>query len=60
MKNLEYETVEEFLADLKKEFERRDKKVVKMAELKRLKLSSKDLWSQNANQILLRSGTREQ
>jgi len=35
VKNLEYEAVEEFLADLKKEFERGDKKVVKMAELKR-------------------------
>ena len=33
---LEYETVEEFLTDIKKEFERGDKETVKVAELKRL------------------------
>jgi len=33
---LEYETVGEFLADIKKEFGGRDKESVKMAELKRL------------------------
>ena len=34
--NLKYESAEEFLADLKKEFEREDKKTVKLAELKKL------------------------
>ena len=33
---LEYETVGEFLADIKKEFGERDKKSVKIAELKKL------------------------
>jgi len=33
---LEYETVEEFLTDLKKEFKGGDKKIVKVTELKRL------------------------
>ena len=35
-KILEYETVGEFFADIRKEFGRKDKKAVKMAELKRL------------------------
>ena len=34
--NLEYETVEEFLADLKKSLEEERKKVIKIVELKRL------------------------
>ena len=34
---LEYETAGKFLADLKKDFRKRDKKIVKIAELKRLK-----------------------
>jgi len=34
--NLEYKIVEEFLADLRKEFGEADKKAVKVAELKRL------------------------
>ena len=34
--NLEYETVEEFLADLKKSLEEERKKVIKVVELKRL------------------------
>jgi len=33
---LEYEIVEEFLVDVRKEFGRRDKESVKVAELKRL------------------------
>jgi len=33
---LEYETVEEFLTNLKKEFRGRNKKIVKVAKLKRL------------------------
>jgi len=33
---LEYETAGEFLADIKKEFGREDKKTVKVAELKKL------------------------
>jgi len=33
---LEYETVEEFLADIRKEFGRGDEKLVKVVELKRL------------------------
>ena len=35
--NLEYEIAKEFLADLKREFREGDKKVIKMAELKRIK-----------------------
>jgi len=34
--NLEYETVEEFLADLKKSLKEERKKVIKIVELKRL------------------------
>lgn len=33
---LEYKTVREFLADIKKEFRRGDEEIVKVAELKRL------------------------
>lgn len=39
--NLEYETTEEFLVDLKKEFRGRDKEVVKVIELKRLEQEEK-------------------
>ena len=39
--NLEYEIAEEFLADLEKEFGGRDKKPVKVAELKRLEQRNK-------------------
>ena len=35
--SLEYEIVEEFLADLRKEFGEKEKEAVKVAELKRLK-----------------------
>jgi len=38
---LEYETVEEFLADIRKEFRRGDKESVKVAELKRLEQEGK-------------------
>jgi len=34
--NLEYKTVEEFLADLMKEFEKEDNETIKIAKLKRL------------------------
>jgi len=34
--SLEYKTVGEFLADLKKEFSREDNKIMKMAELKKI------------------------
>jgi len=40
---LEYETVEEFLVDIKKEFRRRDEKTVKVAELKKLKQKEKTI-----------------
>ena len=36
VENLEYEIVEEFLIDLRKEFREGDKKAVKVVELKRL------------------------
>jgi len=36
VENLEYEIVEEFLIDLRKEFRKEDKKAVKVVELKRL------------------------
>ena len=38
---LEYESVEEFLTDIKKEFEGEDKKLIKVVELKRLEQESK-------------------
>ena len=38
---LEYESVEEFLADIKKEFRGGDKELVKVAELQRLEQGSK-------------------
>jgi len=34
--NLEYEAAEEFLVEVRKEFEKEDKKAVKVVELKRL------------------------
>ena len=40
---LEYETVGEFLADIKKEFEKGDKELVKVAELKKLEQISKTM-----------------
>ena len=39
--NLEYETVEKFLADLKKKFREVDEEVIKIAELKRIKQENK-------------------
>ena len=41
--NLEYEIIEEFLTELKKEFGEEDKEVVKIAELKRLGQESKKM-----------------
>ena len=40
---LEYKTVEEFLADIKKKFGEEDKEGVKVAELKRLEQGSKTM-----------------
>ena len=40
---LEYETVGEFLADIRKEFGGRDEKLVKVAELKRLEQGGKTM-----------------
>jgi len=40
---LEYETVEEFLANIKKEFRRRDEKIVKVTELKNLEQKEKTI-----------------
>ena len=40
---MEYEIVEKFLADIRKEFRREDKKLVKMAELRRLEQESKTM-----------------
>jgi len=40
---LEYKTASEFLADLKKEFGRGNKKVVKVAELRRLEQEEKTI-----------------
>jgi len=39
--NLSYTTVEEFLLDLKKEFGRRDDKIMKVAELKKIEQEDK-------------------
>ena len=39
--NLEYKTVEKFLADLMKEFEKEDNETIKIAKLKRLEQGSK-------------------
>ena len=41
LENLEYEMAEEFSVELKKNFKGRDKKVVKVAELKRLEQEEK-------------------
>ena len=38
---LEYKIAREFLADIRKEFERRDEEQVKLAELKRIEQGSK-------------------
>ena len=40
---MEYKTVEKFLANIKKEFGREDKEIVKIAELKRLKQGGKKI-----------------
>ena len=40
---LEYKTTGEFLADIRKEFRRRDKETVKVAELRRLEQGSKTM-----------------
>ena len=40
---LEYETVKEFLANIKKEFRRRDEKIVKVTELKNLEQKEKTI-----------------
>ena len=40
---MEYETIREFLADIKKEFVERDKESVKVVELKRLEQESKTI-----------------
>jgi len=40
---LEYKTVEKFLADIKKEFGRGDKKGVKVVKLKRLEQGNKTI-----------------
>jgi len=40
---LEYMTIEEFLIDLKKEFGRGDSKMIKMADLKRIKQGNKTM-----------------
>jgi len=40
---LEYETVEKFLVDIRKEFSGRDKESVKVVELKRLKQREKTI-----------------
>jgi len=40
---LEYEIVGEFLANIKKEFEGKDEKIVKVAELKKLKQRRKTM-----------------
>ena len=42
-KILEYESVREFLATIKKEFEEREKKLVKVAELKKLEQGGKTI-----------------
>ena len=41
LENLEYEIVEEFLMNLKKEFGKEDEEAVKIVELKRLEQRSK-------------------
>ena len=40
---MEYKTIKEFLVDLKKEFRREDKEVVKVAELKKLEQKEKTI-----------------
>ena len=43
MGNLEYKTVKEFLADIKKELGRGNKEAVKVAELKRIEQENKTM-----------------
>ena len=40
---MEYKIIKEFLVDLKKEFRREDKEVVKVAELKKLEQKEKTI-----------------
>ena len=40
---LEYETVEEFMTDIRKEFEERDEELVKVAKLKKLEQGGKTI-----------------
>ena len=40
---LEYENIREFLVDIRKEFGREDKKLVKVAELRRLEQGGKTI-----------------
>jgi len=41
--SLEYETVGEFLVNIKKEFRKRDKEIIKIAKLKRLEQEEKTM-----------------
>lgn len=43
IKTLEYTTVEKFLVDFKKEFDKEDDKIMKMAELKKVEQGSKTM-----------------
>ena len=58
---LEYETAGEFLVDIKKKFGRRDKKMVKVAELKRLEQEERTMeeFVQEFRRVTRRSGYKE-
>ena len=59
--SLEYEIVEEFLADLRKEFGEKEKEAVKVAELKRLKQKEKTIeeFVQEFRRAIKESGYEE-
>jgi len=58
---IKYKTVEEFLADIKKEFGEEDKKGVKVTELKRLEQESKTMkeFVQESKRAVRDSGYEE-
>ena len=58
---LEYKTIGEFLADIKKKFDRGDEKSVKVVELRRLEQESKTMeeFVQEFGRILRDSGYKE-
>jgi len=59
--SLEYETVGEFLVDLKKEFGRGDNEMMKIAELKKIKQGNRiiEKFVQESRRVVRRSEYKE-